>query len=398
MMGVKRKKVETKKAAKKREKASAATESKGFGAAPPAPPPSDQLPQEPQMEGVAQASGAANAASEGPPDASSPPGCEKVFALASAERFSSLRVGSLDAPPTYAAIYEGLRDAAAVGEEGEGGVAAFVEANRDLLDYRFLYQLTGEKLRAENTGNTAAADALAGVRALAVRHCQRFDAALFRQVAVAENALGGLLAQFMQGKTPSDASVLAAAKGNGPQATFAFWMVLLAAMAAWEAKLPVEGVGEQAKAKLAELQTLRVALEGDAALMEAGGIAPLQALFELPDMSMQLGYSMVGKAEHEAARAKLAEVAPDAVDRLLVLRRVGCVACQAQRHGFQAYNPMTQRAAALHDILLHGALQPLSSVDIQAPERTSYSSRMIKMARDAQPFLDDQNLEIPLFW
>ena len=53
MMGVKRKKVETKKAAKKREKASAATESKGFGAAPPAPPPSDQLPQEPQMEGCA---------------------------------------------------------------------------------------------------------------------------------------------------------------------------------------------------------------------------------------------------------------------------------------------------------------------------------------------------------
>ena len=91
-------------------------------------------------------------------------------------------------------------------------------------------------------------------------------------------------------------------------------------------------------------------------------------------------------------------VEPEAEEQLRLIRRVGCVAVACQRHAFEAYNPMTQRTAALHDILLHGALQPLDAVDIAERPRDGFSSKMVKMARDAQPFLDDQNFEIPLFW
>ena len=36
----------------------------------------------------------------------------------------------------------------------------FWQANRDLLDYRFLYMLTSEKLRAENTNDNATSEVL----------------------------------------------------------------------------------------------------------------------------------------------------------------------------------------------------------------------------------------------
>ena len=52
--------------------------------------------------------------------------------------------------------------------------------------------------------------------------------------------------------------------GSGPQATFAFWMVMVAAIAAWEAKLPVPTVTDQAKAKLKELDELRWSPNGNA--------------------------------------------------------------------------------------------------------------------------------------
>ena len=422
MMGVKRKKMETKKSSKNKAKAAAATDdAKGFGepvaAAPPpteAPPPTaadeDQMPQEPaSMEAVAAAQ-AMNAAqqqqAEPPPDGSSPPGCEAVFALASAELLSSLRVGSLASPPKYAAVYSALQAAVVEGEAkgSDQPIIDFVQANRDLLDYRFLYRLTGEKILAENTNQADKAKTLNNARTLAVRYCQRFDTALFKQVAVAENALGGLLAQFMmnQGQGPSAKQVVDAARGSGPgsgpQATFAFWMVMVAAIAAWEAKLPVPTVTDQAKAKLKELDELRTALEGDEELMKYGGISPLHKLFNLPDLSMQLGYQMIGPNDKANARSLLEELVPDEGERLMVLRRIGCMACQVQRHGFQAYNPMTQRAAALYDVLYHGELQPLDAPDIQSPEREGYSSRMVKMAYDAQPFLEEQQFDIPLFW
>ena len=74
---------------------------------------------------------------------------------------------------------------------------------------------------------------------------------------------------------------------------------------------------------------------------------------------------------------------------------------QAQRHGFQAYNPFVQRSAALQDILLHGRLLPLSGRDIKAATMANgrpVESRIIKMANDADPIMKEAGVEIPLFW
>jgi len=158
-----------------------------------------------------------------------PAGCEPVFALSSGENLSSARVGSLAAAPTYAAVLAALLSVQA----GDEPMVAFVQANRDLLDYRFLYQLTADKLRADNTGRLEEAQRLQAARTRAVYATQRFDAPLFKQVAEAESRLGGLLAQYMQGKVAKPSAVVQAA-GTEPQAIFAFWMVILAAVAAWE--------------------------------------------------------------------------------------------------------------------------------------------------------------------
>jgi hypothetical protein len=55
---------------------------------------------------------------------------------------------------------------------------------------------------------------------------------------------------MMGGEAPSDEGVVAAA-GVGPQQVFAFWLVLIAAQAAWESKLNVPAVAAQATTKLA---------------------------------------------------------------------------------------------------------------------------------------------------
>jgi hypothetical protein len=68
-----------------------------------------------------------------------------------------------------------------------------------------------------------------------------------------------------------------------------------------------------------------------------------------------------------------------------------------QRHGFAAYNPAVQRLAALYDVLLHGAPQPLVAVDIQQKPR-EVSSDLVKVANRAEPILREAGVEIPLFW
>jgi len=206
-------------------------------------------------------------------------GCEPVFMLESMELLSSLRVGSLEAAPGY----ETVRDALLKVVSGGDTITTFVQANRDLLDYRFLYQLTAETLRAENTGRTEEALVLREARAQAVRATQQFDAPLFKQVAEAESRLGGLLAQYMQGKAPKPTAVVAAA-GSSPEAIFAFWMVVLAAVTAWEVKLPLASIEQQARQKLAELAEIRSALEGDDNLMQSAGLRPLDSLAALSDV------------------------------------------------------------------------------------------------------------------
>jgi len=184
--------------------------------------------------------------------------------------------------------------------------------------------------------------------------------------------------------------------GAGPQAVFAFWMVLLAAVAAWESKLPIEGVAETAKAKLAELSEIREALEAESELMASAGVTDLQGLMATPNLA--LGASDVGgSARYEQARQLLSQTSDDPMARLLLVRRIGCIYCQSQRHGFQAYNPTVQKSAALYDVLLHGTIQPLVGRDIRAPKR-KVTSRMVEMAYDADQVLKDQGVEIPLYW
>lgn len=320
-----------------------------------------------------------------------PVGPEPVFGLASHEQLVSLRVGGLDTTPTYEAVLAALQAV----EDGDEAMAAFTEANRDLLDYRFLYRLTSEKLRAHYAGRADEEGVLSAARARAVKAAQRFDTPLFKQVGEAETRLGGLLALYMQGKRPTAADAVVAA-GETPQAIFTFWLVLLAAIAAWEAKLPVAGQEAQARDKLADLSEIRAAVESNDALLVRGGIAPVHTLLATSD-ALDAATGELRAPDHAAARAMLPSLAPEALERLLVIRRVGCAYCQVQRHGFQAYNPITQRIATLYDFLLYGKFQPLEAVDLERPPR-EIDSNFVKMANEADKIVQEAGIDIPLFW
>ena len=85
-------------------------------------------------------------------------------------------------------------------------------------------------------------------------------------------------------------------------------------------------------------------------------------------------------------------------DSLKVVRRLGCLSCQLQRHAFQAYNPLVQKATALYDVLQYGAPQPFvaprtAPADAVPPEPNP-TSNLIRLAYDAD------SLELPpqIFW
>ena len=144
-----------------------------------------------------------------------------------------------------------------------------------------------------------------------------------------------------------------------------------------------------------ELGQIRDALEANAGLMDSCGLAPLLPLFSLPNLANVSG--AITPADMTAARAALSDVEPDPTAALGLIRRIGCTYCQAQRHGFQAYNPLVQQSAALADVLLYGAIVPLEGREIQAPKR-EISSRMVQIANDADEAMRQANVEIPLFW
>ena len=132
-------------------------------------------------------------------------------------------------------------------------------------------------------------------------------------------------------------------------------------------------------------------------LTDACGLTPLIPLFSLPDFALAEAAGTLTASGVEEARAMLQEIESDPERALALVRRIGCTYCQAQRHGFQAYNPLVQRSAALADILLHGSVQPLEGRDIKLPPR-EISSRMVQIANDADEALRQANIEIPLFW
>ena len=162
-------------------------------------------------------------------------------------------------------------------------------------------------------------------------------------------------------------------------------------------KLPVESAAAQAKEKIGQLTEIRTILEGNSDIMGIGYVHPVQQLASTADMTTPNREDATdADANVKESQALLTSLSPDRLDQILTIRRLGCLYCQAQRHGFQAYNPMVQRTAALYDVLMHGKPQPLAAVDIKSPIR-EYTSTMTKMSAGGG-ILRDQGVEIPLFW
>ncbi len=168
----------------------------------------------------------------------------------------------VDAPaPTYDALFGAATDLTSqLNADGEPDPAwreawrQFVWVNRDQLEFRFLYKLTAQSLAAANLGDERRADVLRALRVLLVQEGQRFDAGLFKDVGQAEGRLGTVLAVFVNGGTPSTAQIEAAAAGSGSaKDVFTFWLVVVSALVAWEAKLGVASIEKIARTKIAEL-------------------------------------------------------------------------------------------------------------------------------------------------
>lgn len=316
----------------------------------------------------------APAAAAEAPSPPAPPG--EAFALAAGAW--EQRVDA--APPTFDAVLAALSKSDSHDE--------FVRTNRDLLDYRFLWRLTAEMLRAQNTGQSDRAASLKELRARTIRAAQAFDAPLFKQVAEAEGRLGQVLALYMQ-KKPPPPSETARAAGTAPIEVLAFWIVIVSAMAAWESKLAVPSVAGLAKGKLEELGEVLGALEESPGLLDSAGVTPLATLLRGPNMAVQAEWDAT------AAKGSLEGLSLGEERSAMLVRSLGCLYCQVQRHAFQAYNPMTQKCAALYDALLYGAPQPLQPQDIASPPRTEYTSNLVRLAEDADKFLENPP---ELFW
>lgn len=295
-------------------------------------------------------------------DGSSPPGCEPIFQLASLDVFSSLRVGSLEAPPSFNELLSVLL----AEERDDDEVRMFVQVNRDLLDYRFLYRLTAEKLLAQNTDDTERSDLLQGVLERVIPFCIEFDLLLYGNVQQAERRIVEVL-----GSGKVSAEKAKAAAGKEPQEIFAFWLVLKSAITAWEAKINSRKYAEQAKQQLEVLYPIESALEQDIVLMETGGIAPLQQLFALPNLAYQYDDELAEiennrtRMDNQRARKVFDGMTTDPVQRLLLLRRLGCLAIQAQRQNYPNYNLFVTRVAALYDVIYRGSVQLIERPDIK---------------------------------
>jgi len=272
----------------------------------------------------------------------------------------------------------------------DDALAEFVQTNRDLLDYRWLYRLTGELLRAQNTGETAREAELRELRARIIRQTQAFDAPLFKQIGEAEGRLGQLLGRYVTKNVPDPTSDdVVAASGSSAMQVFAFWMVILAAIAAWESKLAIPSASAMAKAKLEELSTVVGALESAPGLLDSAGVGSMNMLLALPN------HALPG-ADASEAKAALASLGLSTEDTAQLLRKVGCVSCQATRHAFQAYNPLVQKSAALFDVLQFGSVQPLTAPDIALPDRLEYTSNLVRLAEEADKM--DIKRDIELYW
>jgi len=280
--------------------------------------------------------------------------------------------------------------AAAAAAVDEKALKAFVGTNRDMLDYRWLYRLTAEVLRAQNTGNAARSAELRGLRDRIVRLNQRYDAPLFKEIAQAEARLGQVLGLYQMKKAPPPPEIVKAAGQTGAQ-VFAFWVVLCAAIAAWESKLEVPSLVDMARNKLRELGEVLGAVEAEEGRMEDARLVELNKLLAVPNQALP-------DAQPQDARAALQAIGLDSEGQQRLIRKLGCLSCQASRHSFQAYNPLVQKTSALYDVLVYGSVQWLSAPDIQQPERSGYTSNLVKIAVEAEDFAVSEGGSVQLYW
>jgi hypothetical protein len=149
-----------------------------------------------------------------PVAADAPGGLDAIFPVEQPQLWEAHRVTTK--APTYDQVFQAL---SATPDES---LRDFVNVNRDLLDYRFMYQMTGNVLRKQNTGDAAGSAELRARRDEVLRWLQRFDAELFQAIVAAEGRLGQLLAQYMTpGSSPSAEDVVQAA-GSKPLEARAF--------------------------------------------------------------------------------------------------------------------------------------------------------------------------------
>lgn len=323
------------------------------------------------------------AAEEAPPAA--PPALEEAVEIfpIPAGAWERRRVAATDA--SFDALL-----AAAEATSDDDDLAEYVQTNRDMLDYRWLYRLTGELLRAQNTGAEARSAELRELRGRIIRLSQRYDAPLFKQIAEAEGRLGQVLGLYAAKQAPPASQIAAAAGQTGTQ-VFAFWVVVVSAISAWEAKLLVPSVTGMAQGKLDELAEVLGALEAAPGLLASAQLDQLNTLVASPNQAM-------ADAAVADATGALAGLGLDDDAAAELLRKLGCLSCQASRHAFQAYNPFVQKTAALYDVLRYGRVQPLSPVDIKQPPRAEYTSNLVKLAVDAEEFAVSQDTSVELFW
>ena len=147
-------------------------------------------------------------------------------------------------------------------------------------------------------------------------------------------------------------------------------------------------MAQLAEQKLQELSEVAEALEAQPEASLAR-----RSLGQLPQL-LAMGDILV--PEPAAARAQLAAIEPEPEAQLRLLRAAGCVACACQRHAFEAYNPMVRQAAGVYDTLLYGAPRAIEGIDIAAPQREGFESRLIQMAFEADATLPDEYRQ--LFW
>mmetsp|Transcript_5172 Transcript_5172/g.8692 ORF Transcript_5172/g.8692 Transcript_5172/m.8692 type:complete len:395 (+) Transcript_5172:33-1217(+) len=307
---------------------------------------------------------------------------EPIFPFLSAD-FNLLRVRS------RAPIYDTMLSAVlAVNPDDESAWEDMVVVNRDSLDYRFLYKLTAQILAARNLGNEERVEQLRAIRLRVVKSTQQFDAPLYREIGQAEGRLGQVLAQFLTTKKPTSATVVQMA-GSSARQIFCFWLVICSAISAWEKRRLLDPTNSIPADKIIELTQIRDVIEGRETLVQQAGLELLAPLLRLPSMDN-------GQANFEQARDALQELVSSEEERERLLRRLGCIHCQLQRHAYQAYAPMTAQVAALYDVLLYGAPQLLETEEIFSPPRTDYTSTLVKITEESGYVFEENGMQ--LFW